>query len=140
MSTTSDDWSLKEYHPPESKERWFFRKNLEPSPKPGKSAFPYIAYVTLHFDPRDESGLPSTEVEALLYQIEDNELEAVESAGRAIHVASVLKAGVKDLLFYSSDPDAFLEQVAELRSMYPRFAIECEIHEDPQWEHHRDFP
>ncbi|WP_332750317.1 DUF695 domain-containing protein [Hydrogenophaga sp.] len=135
-----DEWSLTEYQPPESEERWFFRKNLDPRTPQGRAAYPYLVYLTLHFVPRDASGLPSQEDQEVLYEMEDNQLPAIEEPGKAVHVASVIKAGIKDVLFYASDPDVFLEQAALVQSRYPQFAVACEICEDPGWEQYEDFP
>jgi len=140
MTDPNDDWSLKEYRPPESLERWFFRKNLAPSPAPGDSRFRHVAYVTLHFEPRDQTGLPQTEVERLLFEIEECGLHELESRGQAIHVASVLKAGVKDLLFYTSDREAFLAEAAAFCALHSGFSIECKLAEDPDWKHYEEFP
>ena len=140
MSNSDTEWSLKEYEPPDSVERWFFRKNLAPNPGPQDSRFTHVAYVTIHFEPRDLSGLPNTEDEDLLFEMEDSGLSELESVGQAVHVASALKAGIKDLLFYTKNPEAFLAETKVFRKVHGTFAIECEMAEDPNWEHYAEFP
>lgn len=140
MNPVTDQWSLKEYCPKGSPERWFFRKNLTPTPSPGTAGYRHIAYLTLHFQRRDESGLPSLEDEARLFEIEENDVLDLERRCQSVHVASVLKSGVKDLLFYIQDPHIFLEHIIEFRSRHASFSVECEIIEDPSWEHYADFP
>jgi hypothetical protein len=140
MSGLLDEWSLKEYHPADPAERWFFRKNLKPNPGREHSDYRYVAYLTLYFESCDETGLPDETDEALLFEIEETGLVDLELHGQSVHVASVLKNGVKDLLFYTRDPRTFLEQVAKFRDYHSRFPIEYEVIEDPSWEHYADFP
>ena len=92
-----DQWSLKEYRPNNSPKRGFFRKNLAPGAKP-RGSHSFIAYLTFHFEPRDESGLPSAEDNRLLSEVEADAFQELEGDGLAIHVATAMKDGVKDLL------------------------------------------
>jgi hypothetical protein len=140
MSESTDEWSLKEVHPEESPERWIFRKNLRPTPSPGDAQFGYVAYLTIHFEPRDKTGLPSDSDEAVLFEIEDTGLSEIESGGEASHVASALQNRVKDLLFYIRDPAIFHERASAFRERYSCFTVDWEIIEDPSWEHYEDFP
>lgn len=103
------EWSLKEYRLENSPKRWFFRKNLAPSLKPqGSHAF--VAYLTFHFEPEDESGLPSAENSRLLAKLEEDACVDLEADGLAIHVATALKDGITDLLFYTRDVEQFLKK------------------------------
>ena len=60
MPSQTDDWSLKEYRPEGSPQRWFFRKNLAPEIAVRHPDYPYLVYLTFVYVPRDESGLPTT--------------------------------------------------------------------------------
>ena len=111
-----------------------------PKPSPGTDGYRHVAYLTLHFQPRDDSGLPSAEDETTLFEIEETDAVDFERHCQSVHVASVLKGGVKDMLFYIRDPQIFLEHVAEFRIRHANFSVECEIIEDPSWEHYADFP
>ena len=136
---TEGQWSLKEYRPQNSPKRGFFRKNLAPSVKPqGSHAF--MAYPTFHFEPMDESGLPSAENSRLLAELEEDAFVKLEADGLAIHVATALKDGVKDLLFYTRDAEEFLKRAEKYRYLHNQFDVECEISPDPDWKHYKDFP
>src|SRR5580765_2830714 len=78
-----DQWSLKEYLPKNSPKRGFFRKNLAPALKP-RGAHSFVAYVTFHFEPKDESGLPSAEDSDLLAKLEESAFVELEADGLAI--------------------------------------------------------
>lgn len=134
-----DEWTLMEYRPKDSPERWFFRKNLAPAIAPGHRDYGFIAYLTFHYHPRDASGLPSSEDEESFSHIQ-HQLEGLEIDGLSIHVAAVTKSGIRDFLFYTCDPNLFLWRAEDFRKTYSQFQVECEIKPDPQWNHYEDFP
>ena len=134
-----DQWSLKEYRPNNSPKRGFFRKNLAPAAKP-RGSHSFMAYLTFHFEPRDESGLPSAEDNRLLSEVEADAFVELEADGLAIHVATAMKDGVRDLLFYTRDAEEFLKKAEKYRYLHDQFDVECEIGPDPDWKHYKDFP
>lgn len=136
----ADDWTLKEYQPKGSPQRWFFRKNIAPAIPPKHRDYGFIAFLTFHYEPRDESGLPSVEDEEVFYQFEEAQMGILEADSLSIYVAAVTKNGVKDFLFYTRDPDLFLQLAERFRSEYPQFRVACEISSDPQWDQYEDFP
>lgn len=136
----TDDWSLKEVQPNGSDERWFFRKNLNPAVATGDPKFPYVAYVTLRYVPRDSSGLPSSADADSFVEIEERMIPEIESFGESVQVGAVLKAGVKDVVLYVQRPESLDALLREIRHQYPQFLLEYEIVSDPAWEHYADFP
>jgi hypothetical protein len=136
----ADDWTLKEYQPKDSPQRWFFRKNIAPAIPPKHRDYGFLAFLTFHYDPRDESGLPSVEDEELFFQLEESRLGVLEADSLSIHVAAVTKNGVKDFLFYTRDPHLFLHRAEQFKSGYPQFRVACDISPDPQWDQYEDFP
>ena len=135
-----DEWILKEYQPPNSLERWFFRKNVAPAVTPKHHDYGFIAFLTFHYHPRDESGLPSVEDNEAFAKFEETQLEALESHGLSVYVAAVIKSGVKDFLFYTRDPHLFLQKTEPFRAVYPQFRVSCQLAPDPQWAQYEDFP
>lgn len=140
MTARKDEWILKEYRPEQSQQRWFFRKNLAPSVPVGSLQYPFVVYLTFHYVPRDDSGLPSNLDDTEFFRIEDQEVTVLEEDGLALQVASVLKSGVKDLIFYTCSPDEFLRRASRFRDTYPQYRVSCEITRDPKWEHYSGFP
>lgn len=136
----ADDWSLTQYQPKGTAEQWFFRKNLRPAIAPGAPEYRHVVYLTFHFRPRDESGLPDPADTQRLYELEETDIPALEQDGLAVYVAAVMKPGIKDVLFYTRDPQLFLDQALPLRSRHQEIRVSCEIIEDPAWEHYADFP
>jgi hypothetical protein len=135
-----DNWSLKEFRRKDSPEVGFFRKNLDPNIPPKHPEFTHLAYFTLVYEPRDESGLPSNEDEDILCRIEDSEIDVLATDRLSVLVGTVLKGGIKDLLFYTRNPQEFLRRCEPLRQAYPQFSITCQIAPDPMWNQYYDFP
>ena len=134
-----DRWILKEYRPENSPKRGFFHKKST-APVKLQASHSFIAYLTFHFEPRDESGLPSVEDNRLLAELEEDAFVELEADELAIHVATALKDGVKDLLFYTRDANEFLKRAEKYRYLHNQFDVECEVGPDPDWGHYKDFP
>jgi len=64
----------------------------------------------------------------------------LEADALAIHVATAMKDGAKDLLFYTRDAKEFLKKAEKYRYLYKQFDVACEIAPDPGWKHCEDFP
>jgi hypothetical protein len=136
----ADDWALKEVLAPGSPERWFFRKNLAPAVAPAHPGYRHITYLTFSYSPKDESGLPSKRDDVVLTQIEESVSASLEADGLSVQVGAALKGGVKDLLYYTRDPERFLTVATQTRHDYPQYRVQCEIVEDPRWSQYDEFP
>ena len=134
------NWTLTEYTDPESPQLWIFRKNLAPAITPGSSSHPFVCYLTVHFEPRDDSGLPGTADADLLERIEARDVPAIERDNSSVLIGVALKDGVKDFVFYSSDKDEFIERATVVRDANPDFGFGLEINRDPDWAAYEDFP
>lgn len=140
MHKQNDNWRLTEFNPNNSRECWIFRKNLAPIVSAQDRNYPFLAYLTFRYIPRDESGLPSIEDESILFRIEDNEVLDLQNDLLSVQVGAVLRNGVKDLLFYTRDPKEFMKRAERFRTDYVAFHVTCEITHDPDWSQYDDFP
>ena len=71
---------------------------------------------------------------------EEDAIPNVESNASCIMVASVIKDGVKDHLFYVSNTDAFLSAISKYKKYLNGFDVELEQVSDPKWAIYDDFP
>jgi hypothetical protein len=140
INNIPDDWKLLEYKPADSNEVWFFRKNIGAKALKEHKSLNTLVYFTLKFVPKDLTGLPTAKDASVLYVFEENIIPLVEKATSSILVASVLKAGVKDHLFYVSSPELFIQVIGEYKPAFSNFKIEVEKSYDPNWEAYSDFP
>lgn len=135
-----DDWKLVEIRPPESKEIWLFRKNLGVAEVKGLKGLPTLVYFTIQFVPEDATGLPNKTDTKTMYDFEEDVIPKVERGAGCVLVGSVVKGGVKDHLFYVSDPDLFMQIMNNHRKTLQEFKVSFEKHEDAKWEVYDDFP
>lgn len=117
-----------------------FRKNLGVSEIKGLKSLPTLVYFTVQFHAVDASGLPKKEDAKVLYDFEELVIPNIEKEAECILVASVVKGGVKDHLFYVSDPDLFMQAMSGQRKTLENFQVSFEKHHDPKWEVYDDFP
>jgi hypothetical protein len=140
MDNETDNWTLAQYRDPESPQIWIFRKNQAPSVKPGSASHPHVCYLTFGYVPEDASGLPSSEDATRLQNIEATDVLDLERGGLAVLVGVALKNGIKDFIFYTSDPKEFLVRAAAIRDSHIEFKLGCEVAKDKKWSHYLDFP
>lgn len=136
----ADDWSLTEFRPKDSTEIWYFRKNLAPAVCVGDPQYRYLAYLTVGFEPYETSGRPSRSDYDDLIRIEEQELMPLLANAVAVHIGSVLKPGMRDILLYTRDPAAFEGLVERLQGAFPHFDVSGEVVEDSQWTQYEDLP
>ena len=77
---------------------------------------------------------------ATLAEIDETDIPELEAATDALLVGAVSAPRVRDFIFYSADPQRFLDTAAPLRSRYPQFRIGCECSRDPDWEQYHNLP
>ena len=140
MAVQDDNWSLTEYRDPKSPKVWVFRKNLAPTVSPGSASHPHVCYLSFNYSPRDETGLPSPEDARRLEAIEMGEIPSLERGNLSVLVGVALKEGVKDFIFYASDPHEFLDRASHIRDAHPEYDLGCEVGPNPDWSHYEDLP
>ncbi len=140
MAIAKDEWTLNQVSYKDSELVSFFRKNQTPAIAKGHPDYQWIAYLTFNYEPDAVRGFPSKDIHELLNRIEDEEFLLLEEGGLSVYVASVLKNGIKDNLFYTKDPQKFLDIAARFKEKYEILNVEAELIKDPKWEHYEDFP
>lgn len=140
MKNTLDKWKVLEVKPKNSEEIWFFRKNIGVDTLKGQSSFQTLIYFTIKFKLKDSTGLPNKHDLEILYNFEEEIFPIVEKNAKCVYVASVVKSGVKDHLFYVSDADVFLKTISIYQDKLRGFEVSLEQHNDPKWEIYDDFP
>jgi hypothetical protein len=140
MKNKLDKWKLLEVKPKNSEEIWFFRKNLGVDSVKSNKSFQTLVYFTVKFKPKDSLGLPNEQDTKTLYNFEEDIIPIVEKDAKCVHVASVVKSGIKDHLFYVSDADLFLKTISVYQDRLKEFAVSIEQQNDPKWEVYDDFP
>src|SRR5262245_36101704 len=60
-------------------------------------------------------------------------LDPLSADGESELVQVVTESGVKKWFYYTHNSDTFMVHLNELLSGHPRYPIEVEFHDDPQW-------
>jgi len=136
--THPDKWSLVEYK--EGEQIWLFRKNLGAATIKDRNLLPTLVYFTIEYRRKDRSGLPDKVDLDILYKFEQEVIPQVEKKAACVYVASAIKNGIKDHLFYVSNPDSFLSSIDTYRDSIKTFKVSIEKNADPKWEVYKDFP
>jgi hypothetical protein len=136
----ADNWSLKQFKGDDSPEVWLFRKNLSPEIPPRHPNYAFLAYLTFAYETRGASGLPVKEDAEILSRIEDPGFDEMLTDGLAVLIGVVTKAGIKDFLFYTRDPDEFLRRAEDFRRAHLPLGVGCVISPDPEWSQYDDLP
>jgi len=139
-SESGDQWKLLEVKSKEYEEVWFFRKSMNAPKAKKKDQLATLVYFTVEYTPRDPSGLPNKKDAELLYSFEEEVIPEVEKEANCLMVASVVKGGIKDHLFYVSDPEKFLSSIGKYKSKLANLSVSLEKVDDPEWEVYADFP
>ena len=139
-SDINDEWKLLKVEDKDTNQIWFFRKNMGIKELEEKGQYPTLVYFTVGYSPDDELGLPSKEDSQKLYAFEEKYVPKIENDAKCIHVASVMKNGINDHLFYISDPKLFLKTINGYSKYLEGFSIDLENQDDPEWEIYSDFP
>jgi hypothetical protein len=140
MNGSRDDWTLKKWQSDKSLECRLFRKNLAPVIQPRDPEYPFLAYLTFTYEPRDASGLPTMADEDELIRVEKEEIPLLEEEGLAVLVGVVVKGGVKDFIFYTCDVEEFRFRTSQLIEKNSHLRVECSVEEDPAWSQYEDLP
>lgn len=140
MTKQPDEWSLKEYRSESSPEVRIFRKNLTPRASAESESHPFVCYFTFGYKTGRDDGLPEGADANRLMEMEQAELAVLEDENLAVAVGVALGLGVKDFVFYTGNPDRFLELAARIRDHHPEFQVGCEVAPDENWSHYADFP
>ena len=135
-----DIWTSNEVGYKDSKLVTFYRKNKGASEILEHPDLKELVYLTVTYEPVTEKGFPSDSDYDLISRFEDVDIPKIELESNSLHVASVLKNGIYDFLFYVTDPESFLESYKANKLNLSSFQIELELASDPKWDVYSDFP
>ena len=132
MAETESQWALSELE--NESGPMVIRKLLDAIPHNGLSGDDYVIYMTIGCKrkPTDKSFYTKTD-SATLAEIDSTDIPELEAATGALLVGVVSAPMVRDFIFYSRDPQRFLDLAGSLQDRYSQFQIGCECSPDPEW-------
>ncbi len=81
----------------------------------------------------EPSGLPSSAENADLDTIEDDLCGLLQSANESIFVAAITTSGMRELVFYTRDPEQVKQKLEQARSSIESHQIQLMIQPDDEW-------
>ena len=90
--------------------------------------------IAWKFDGGGNNGMPEESVFQSMFDWETAIEDALLRPGFCQYASSRTGNGLKELVYYISDREAFLSEFNEAVSDHPRYPIEINFYKDPEWE------
>ena len=117
----------------------FARIRSDPRPCRPDLAYDHrVGFAVPLLDP-DPAGLPQGAEFEALNQIEDFLTSVLEADRRSVHVLSISTRGMREFVFYTSDPEWVRGSLPKLTSHAGKHELQHYIEHDPDWELYRQF-
>ena len=98
-----------------------------------RERLPWLAIIAWTYDGGERNGMPLHDENQRMISLETTLRENVESPDLCTHAYSRTGNNRKELVYYISDRDEFMQSLnAALRS-HPRYPIAIDFYEDPEW-------
>ena len=109
-------------------------KFVNQMPEPASRApLPWLTVIAWTYDGDDNNGMPGDADNQAMVQLEDVIEEQLDDGRRLRHAYSRTGNNLKELVYYSADRDGFIDAFNGALDGYPRFPIEINFYEDPDW-------
>ena len=105
----------------------------------GHPEFRHQVGVAVPLRAPDERGLPSAAENAQVDRIEDLLLGALCENNDAIFVGTITTSGMKEFVFYTSNPQMVAKKVETVRTSVTTHEVQLNIQDDPDWAVHKEF-
>ena len=102
-------------------------------PAEPRSRLPWLTVITWEYDGDDNNGMPAEAEREGMINLEQA-IDGIEADGAARHAYSRTGNDLKELVYYIHDQDQFMASFNQVLANHPRYPIEIEFYEDPDWE------
>lgn len=99
-----------------------------------RAALPWLAVISWKYDGSSNNGMPTEAVNEVMVRLDRAIEESVLREGFARHAYSRTGNGLKELVYYISDRDAFMFAFNAAIKDHPPYPIEIVFYNDPEWE------
>lgn len=113
----------------------FFIRFAEIDGKIKRKSFPHRLNVFWTLRAPNEYGLPTEADHAESGAFEERIVEAIERDGHSILCMTLTGKGQKEYVFYTSDPNLFLQALTEMPQEEEKYPIEIIHNEDESWDY-----
>jgi hypothetical protein len=99
----------------------------------GRPEYSFRVGIAVPFQAPDERGFPPQSEMRALDRIEDAVDRALEEPGKAVHVATITTAGMREFVFYTGNTETVLTKINRLRTSTTSHEIQSMSVADPEW-------
>jgi hypothetical protein len=98
-----------------------------------RARFPWLTVIAWKYEGSGNNGMPSEAVNKQMKTLEQRIGDALQAEGVCEHAYSRTGNNLKELVYYTTDQDKFMDSFnAELKG-HPRYPIEILFREDREW-------
>jgi len=97
-----------------------------------RGRFAWLTVVSWEYDRDKRNGMPPEEINLQMIALE-HAIENIQEEGYCLHAYSRTGNGLKELVYYISDRDQFMNQFNEALKNHTPYPIEVTFYEDVEW-------
>ena len=101
-------------------------------PESVRVRYGWLTVISWKYDAAKNNGMPIPDVNSQMVQLE-SAIDVIQEKELCVQVYSKTGNGLKELVYYSSDRDEFIEAFNEVLADKPRYPLDIEFFEDPEW-------
>jgi len=101
-------------------------------PENVRERFGWLAVISWRYDASENNGMPVPAVNDQMIQLE-HAIDTIQENELCVQVYSKTGNGLKELVYYIGDRDEFMQTLNDALSDQPRYPLEIEFFEDPEW-------
>lgn len=98
---------------------------------------PNLSWISLKLNSPTENGLTTDEESKILFEIEDNLLDIIDSKN-ALYIGRLTNDGTRDFYFYSNNAQKFKSDAIKIFQTYSKYKIIIHSKEDKDWQAYAD--
>jgi hypothetical protein len=106
----------------------------EPPSDEQRAELPWLTVIAWTYDGSTRNGMPPDDVNHRMIDLEDSIETGVEAPGFCEHRVSKTGNGLKELIYYIHDRDAFTERLNAALDGQPCYPIDITFYHDPEWQ------
>lgn len=93
----------------------------------------HLAVVSWKYDGSSRNGMPAPDTNERMLQLEAILSEAFEDKSGSAHAYHRTGNGLKEFVYYISDPGAFMTEINRSLRSLPRLPIDIRFYQDEEW-------
>ena len=113
------------------------RLNTGVDPAVGHPEFAHQVGIAVPLHSPDQNGFPGPEESGQLDAIEDLLVARLGVARQCLHVATISTSGMREFVFYTSEPETAHKTLTQLESSGLSHELQHFIQKDPEWNVYR---